>query len=74
MVQYPTHLHSVVISRQRDDSRLVVKSVMLGGVSNDAHDERGSSSIEDDSVVLTNDISVGLPSEGSVSASLTTLC
>ena len=75
MVQYPAHLHSVIQSREGDSSRHSVQSVVLGGVSNDLHDDRGiSSGSEGDSVVLTNDISVGLPSEGSVSASLMTFC
>ena len=46
----------------------------LGSVSNHPHDGRGESSSEGEGVVLTNDISVGLPCEGPVSASLMSLC
>ena len=72
MVQYPTHLHPVPQSvREGDSSRRSIQSVTLGNnISNDPHDGRGSSSSESDGVVLTSDISVGLPSEGPVSASL----
>ena len=45
--------------REGDSSRRVVQSVILDCVSNDPHDNRGSSSSEGESVVLTSDISVG---------------
>ena len=75
MVQYPAHLHPVTQSvREEDSARHGVQSVVLGNVSNDPHNDGGSSSSEGDSVVLTSDISVGLPSEGPASAALISLC
>ena len=76
MVQYPAHLHPVAQSvREGDSSRCGTQSVILGRVSTDTHDNIGGGSSEGtECVVLTSDISVGLPSEGSVSASLMSLC
>lgn len=75
LVQYPAHLHPVSQSvREEDSGRHGVQSVVLGNVSNDLYSDKGSSSSEGDSVALTSDISVGLPSEGPVSAALISLC
>ena len=74
MVQYPTHLHPLTQSqREEDSSRHDIQSVVAGSVSNDL-DDRGHSSSECNGVVLTSNISVGLPSEGPVSASLIPSC
>lgn len=64
MVQYPTHLLPITQSKEDDSS---IHPVALDSVSNDNKDK---SSDEDDSALLVSDISVGLPSEGSVSVSL----
>ena len=74
MVQYPTHLHPVTQSpREGYSSGHDIQSVVASSVSNDL-DDRGRSNSGCDGVVLTSDISVGLPSEGPVSASLIHSC
>ncbi len=76
MVQYPAHLHPLTQTspREGDSRRHGIQSVIPGNVSNDPRDDRGSSSSDCDGVVLTSDISVGLPYEGPVSASLLPSC